>query len=479
MAAAGRDLERCYGIAQTEKKGLAVFATRAIEPGTTILSDTQLMIVPRPGHLYTPNDLLSSFQALSKLEQECVLGLYSGNASTSSLSTVDQLMQIFKNNAFGNGQQTWLHAVACRINHSCVPNSTTVVDPDVPEEVHVIAEREIREGEEVTISYNNEMLEVCTAQERAVLLLRQYGFTCDCPACQPPSPDIRKASDARRRLIGECKKNLEGLGISTSARTIFDEFAQTNLLNEGEREKAILAIPQDHLCLEQYPLKPTISPQERLSTLLLLAHLRTAESLEASTIAQSWMRAAETLLYHHNRLLQQTSFPPGFVIIILPWALNIKLWMEKALRIMNRVRSPWDYEAQVLRTAWARMREVEGLEVALRVLDGDWGGGGGGEGEVLGRKMGRVEDADGERDEGVYALLVGAGGTFRLLSRREFEVAEKMKESEGTSTVEEEDWNLSRRLMRYWRDSSNVTKCGMAGACLAPVAAYWMIKGIS
>jgi hypothetical protein len=332
----------------TATKGLGLFAVRPIRAGTTIVRDRPMMRIPIPGHLYAASDLTRAFAALPSSEKSAVLGL----SSSSRPASEEPLYRIFKANAFGDGRETWLLARVCRINHSCVPNSTTVSEPAAEEhEVSVVAERDIAAGEEITISYNNDMCEVATARERAVLFRNQYGFTCACEVCVGGA--VGRASDARRRLIAEVGGKLHGLGMSAEALRVFADERVDPYSEEGARE--VMRLPVEKLCLEQRAPKE-MGARERMHCHLMLAQLRTVEGLEASTIAQNWWRAAEALL---EQMMETEN------VVVLPWAQNVRTWMERALEIMNRVRSPYDHDPQTLRDAWGMMKARPCLKVAL------------------------------------------------------------------------------------------------------------------
>ena len=72
-----------------------------------------------------------------------------------------------------------IYFVHPNINHSCTPNAK-VANPHGDHRIVVKATRDIGAGEEITLSYINEMLPV---QERQQQLMVQYMFRCACPRC--------------------------------------------------------------------------------------------------------------------------------------------------------------------------------------------------------------------------------------------------------------------------------------------------------
>ena len=83
------------------------------------------------------------------------------------------------------------------LNHDCAPNCDTAFIQD--RGVAVLALRDIRAGEELSISYVNEGLPV--ADRRRQLLA--YGFECACERCadEAEQADATCESDAKRRRV--------------------------------------------------------------------------------------------------------------------------------------------------------------------------------------------------------------------------------------------------------------------------------------
>ncbi|EME44688.1 hypothetical protein DOTSEDRAFT_129271, partial [Dothistroma septosporum NZE10] len=196
-------------------KGYGLLATKDISPGTVIFQEAPVMKINKPGSLLKEEDVSKAFEKLSTSEKETIMALSEDKKLDRST-----LMGIFKSNTFGDNDGCWLHPTICRINHSCVPNTVTTTDECcIGDQVQVFAEKPIKAGEEITVSYNHQLYEITTARQRSVLLQRQYGFTCDCPACAENSP-FRTLSDQRRLLIKELRQSLNGL--KTSDFSILD-----------------------------------------------------------------------------------------------------------------------------------------------------------------------------------------------------------------------------------------------------------------
>ena len=111
-----------------------------------------------------------------------------------------------RSNAFSDG----LFDKICRINHSCKPNATklsmagvnNVLDqqlppdkrlaPSKPNEFGVLSNREIKAGEELTVSYLGKRIETRSTKTRREELCEKYGFHCECEACQNRTEQLRK-----------------------------------------------------------------------------------------------------------------------------------------------------------------------------------------------------------------------------------------------------------------------------------------------
>lgn len=67
--------------------------------------------------------------------------------------------------------------ILARINHDCLPN--TFVEK-VPSGYRLIAACDIKEGEEITISYVNEPVGIYSNEEMNQVLSNRFGFECEC-----------------------------------------------------------------------------------------------------------------------------------------------------------------------------------------------------------------------------------------------------------------------------------------------------------
>lgn len=332
-----------FTISPIPDKGFGCLATRSIAPGEIIYQESTIMHIPIPAQNLTETHISTAFAALSPAHQASVLALHEGTHRTDLASKV---MRIFKSNTFGNGSACWLHPTISRFNHSCVPNATTHNDPCcLGDEAQIIADKPIAQGEEICFSYNNEMYEITTAKQRGVLLRKQYGFACDCRACAGGAEGAVR--DARRVLIKALRGRLDGL--QTSDFGILDD-------DEWGEEAEVGEIAEKDLWVKEVPLKEKLSAEKRAAYNVLLGNLREAEGLPTEGFAVNYWHAAEAML---EQMIQMRD------VVILQWARNVQMYMERAIEVMERVRSPYDHESQTLRSAWKTMQSRPCLKVAL------------------------------------------------------------------------------------------------------------------
>ena len=107
---------------------------------------------------------------------------------------------IFKMNAFGdsNGNQM-VYNILTRMSHSCAPNCVTKF-VGVYKVLRVIVP--VKQGEELTISYNEEHNNKPTHFRRH-RYLNFKDFTCHCPRCMAPGDDTRQFSCFDAKCTGQ------------------------------------------------------------------------------------------------------------------------------------------------------------------------------------------------------------------------------------------------------------------------------------
>ncbi|KAF2704783.1 SET domain-containing protein [Pleomassaria siparia CBS 279.74] len=194
-----------YVVRQSPGKGLGVFTTRTLEVGTFVMQEPPIILIHPPefrdGVGYPLSGIgqqvRNAFNALSEAEQAEVLGLtaYYTASEKKALDDVDELLPIFRSNAYNSGNQIGLYPKIARINHDCRPNTSYFWSARLGKLV-VYASRRISEGEELSTSY----IPLLHTHEDRRKRLRQYGFECSCNACALGEEE-RKMSDQRRTDI--------------------------------------------------------------------------------------------------------------------------------------------------------------------------------------------------------------------------------------------------------------------------------------
>ncbi|KAF2813999.1 SET domain-containing protein [Mytilinidion resinicola] len=190
-----------YTMLPTPKKGYGLFATRRIARGTTIILEAPLVIIQppplTPGQGYEISKMLDSLRAefakLSPLNQKRYLALHAHMFP--SEEGKETLMPILRSNAFNTGTGLGLFPIVARINHSCRPNAAYFWSEGLGRRV-VYAGRNIEEGEEISISY---IPLLKTTKEREKRLI-QYGFRCECKACEASRGGDSESDDVRAEM---------------------------------------------------------------------------------------------------------------------------------------------------------------------------------------------------------------------------------------------------------------------------------------
>ncbi|KAH6682993.1 hypothetical protein B0J14DRAFT_694421 [Halenospora varia] len=203
-----------YEIIQIPNKGLGLIATRALAPGTIILNEAPLISLPLPqmvpGAGFPLQEMISSLQTsynlLTPSQQGEFLSLHDHRFPSEIDSGQDRLLTIFRSNAYNTGtSNVGLFPEIARINHDCTPNCGNYWSEKTGRRI-IYTNREVKEGEEITVSYIPLLLKTVKRRER----LGQYGFVCGCEACRRGSEGGDDMGDKRRVRIGNALESLEG-----------------------------------------------------------------------------------------------------------------------------------------------------------------------------------------------------------------------------------------------------------------------------
>lgn len=196
-------------IRHTTLAGFGAFANRDIKRGERILAEEPLIecTIPKSGDC----DLTAIIGTLSEGKQEAYyalsqaplygetktnVGIWHSNAypQASPLAMAFDLQ-----NGVGRDKEGACFAVACRFNHSCVPNVHCAWNGRLKRQtIHAL--RDIAKGEELVVNYLAELAMPTEARRRR--LREGFGFECMCAACTLVA-DAQQASDRRRARIRE------------------------------------------------------------------------------------------------------------------------------------------------------------------------------------------------------------------------------------------------------------------------------------
>jgi hypothetical protein len=168
-------------------KGQGLVASRDVEKGTRVLSESPLLTVP--GNTGIVGPMLKAFEGLALPDKQTFgslhrymhplhsqkLAQFFGKPIAEINPLVFVVIATFINNHLGNH----VFLQGSRINHSCVPNLEWAWNVNINQGTfHAI--KSIKVGEELTISY---IRGANWTKEKRALALQKWDFACSCPSC--------------------------------------------------------------------------------------------------------------------------------------------------------------------------------------------------------------------------------------------------------------------------------------------------------
>ncbi|KAL1597895.1 hypothetical protein SLS60_008383 [Paraconiothyrium brasiliense] len=199
-----------YTVEDIPGKGKGLIATKDIAKGTRIISEKPIVSISHSAgdieqlHL-SMHQQVNSLREAEKREFLSMTNIYPHENST------EDWFGIVRTNALPMGPNldaggVFLHA--CRINHACDSNATNFWNENINQlTIHAI--RDIRRGEEITISYLSSLRNRRARQDE---LRQNFKFTCSCRLCSLP-PDQSRDNDAKLDRIHEIDRIIEQGGI--------------------------------------------------------------------------------------------------------------------------------------------------------------------------------------------------------------------------------------------------------------------------
>ncbi|KAL8278363.1 hypothetical protein RQP46_009255 [Phenoliferia psychrophenolica] len=222
-----------FTVSEAPGKGLGVFASRDISAGEVIIRERPILLLSNESgteeHNYDPGHLLrAAVASLSDSSRRKLLDLKNAFGNENG-SDKDLLQGIFTTNSdvailgIGDVELAPVKSSAvfaptiARFNHSCTPSASFHFDSQqFAGAIRVL--REIKSGEEITISYTWTSY---TRAERQSFLSRVHFFDCTCIACSLP-PEFARESDRRRRMVTDIALNFKELSQTLS----WDDFVR-------------------------------------------------------------------------------------------------------------------------------------------------------------------------------------------------------------------------------------------------------------
>ncbi|KAK3386655.1 hypothetical protein B0H63DRAFT_540625 [Podospora didyma] len=197
------DSDPPYEVRDIHSKGKGLVATRLIPRGSVLMVEHAAIVADAlfPISVRRDQGRLLLQEAIARLPNpDEILGL--ATSSKNPNAGVPAAEDVLKTNSFtvtvaGRSHFALFPRIA-RINHACDPSALTKFDGKTLTNT-VLAFRDIKPGEEISISYADFGL---TSQERQRTLLQKWGFKCTCSLCSAHPAEIA-ASDARRLEIKE------------------------------------------------------------------------------------------------------------------------------------------------------------------------------------------------------------------------------------------------------------------------------------
>ncbi|KAI0596285.1 hypothetical protein F4775DRAFT_585073 [Biscogniauxia sp. FL1348] len=220
-----------YRVAQIPGKGNGLVANGTIRRGEPIITSKPALLVHQG--VFGELDLEDIYQLLEsavenlpkarKASYLAQAGKMGGHRIVDILFTNSYQMNVGDHESFhhyGN------FPAASLFNHDCRPNLAFYIDENLTYHTHAI--RDIKPGEELTVSYLDPFEPRAARQERT---RHSLGFSCSCSLCSAP-PKEADASDARLRSIKRIEDELGDFGSQLASPALIEKLVA---LYERER----------------------------------------------------------------------------------------------------------------------------------------------------------------------------------------------------------------------------------------------------
>jgi hypothetical protein len=221
-------------------KGRGLLANKTLQRGSVIFASTPLLITDPDLHdLNNPERLALLHRGVDTLPADSQTLFWKLMGHTDADAVDDRITTNNFEVSIDGISQSALFPEIAMLNHDCRPNAVYAFDQDtMTHYVHAI--REIRPGEEITISYIDNETDRATRMGK---LERLWGFKCDCAACTA-NPALVAESDSRLQHVAVLTKALDDWTVSSAATPEMAELLIS--LFEQERLSASLAMGYKH-----------------------------------------------------------------------------------------------------------------------------------------------------------------------------------------------------------------------------------------
>ncbi|KAI1133680.1 hypothetical protein F5Y10DRAFT_3446 [Nemania abortiva] len=209
-------------IVEIPGKGRGLVATRAIRRGERIMAARPALLAHRDAFMDLPlEDIYSlmdmAVNSLPKPRKESYLaqaGTMGGHKITDILFTNSFQVALGDHDGFYYGNFPDVSI----FNHDCRPNLAFFIDQNLTHYTHAV--RDIKPGEELTISYLDGLQVRSIRQER---MQNSLGFSCGCSHCTLPKKES-DASDDRLLAISQIEKELSDFNGKTPSSVTIEEY---------------------------------------------------------------------------------------------------------------------------------------------------------------------------------------------------------------------------------------------------------------
>ena len=177
-----------FEVRETSSKGHAMFATAPIPLGSVIFSEQPLIHMPDAIFNLEDSDRVETWldrriNGLSCDQREVFFNLADSRTPEVDGVADKTVLGIFYTNDMSYDGDAALFPTLARVNHACVANADFVSRPEKGVQ-ELVATKDIREGEEITISYLPAADEGSAPTDvRRAYLREWYGFQCLCRTC--------------------------------------------------------------------------------------------------------------------------------------------------------------------------------------------------------------------------------------------------------------------------------------------------------